>query len=92
VPKVLIVEDDDAMALALRDGFTVEGYTVALARDGVAGLRLAVDEAPDLVVLDVMLPRMNGLDVCRQLRADGVPVPILMLTARGQEIDKVLGL
>ena len=62
------------------------------ARDGEAGLRSARDEPPDLMILDVMLPRMTGLDVCRELRAKGNAVPIIMLTARGQEIDKVVGL
>jgi DNA-binding response OmpR family regulator len=90
--RVLIVEDDEAMSVALRDGFQYEGYAVTLARDGEAGLELATAEAPDLILLDVMLPRMTGLDICRQLRSDGNPVPIIMLTARGQEIDKVLGL
>lgn len=92
VPRVLIVEDDDAMATALRDGFAVEGYEVSLAKDGVAGLEMARQNAPDLIVLDVMLPRLSGLDVCKQLRSEGRAAPILMLTARGQEIDKVLGL
>jgi DNA-binding response OmpR family regulator len=90
--KVLIVEDDQAMAVALRDGFTYEGYTVQVARDGSAGLRLAQEKSLDLVILDVMLPRLSGLDVCRQLRGAGNQTPIIMLTARGQEIDKVLGL
>jgi two-component system alkaline phosphatase synthesis response regulator PhoP len=90
--KVLIVEDDDAMSVALRDGFTYEGYEVVMARDGTAGLRSAVDESPDLIILDVMLPEMSGLDVCQRLRGGGHDVPIIMLTARGQEIDKVLGL
>ncbi len=90
--KVLIVEDDEAMTVALRDGFEYEGYTVRTASDGLQGLRLAEEEEPDLVLLDVMLPKMTGLDVCRQLRAEGNSVPIIMLTARGQEIDKVLGL
>ncbi len=90
--KVLIVEDDQAMAVALRDGFTYEGYAVQVARDGLAGLRLATERGLDLVILDVMLPRMSGLDVCRQLRSTGHDTPIIMLTARGQEIDKVLGL
>jgi len=92
MPKVLIVEDDAAMATALSDGFTYEGYDIVLARDGEAGLKAAHDSAPDVIVLDVMLPKMNGLDVCKRLRADGSNVPIMMLTARGQEIDKVLGL
>ena len=90
--KVLIVEDDEAMAVALRDGFDYEGYEVATARDGAAGLERATRGAPDLIVLDVMLPKMSGLDVCKKLRAGGDRVPIIMLTARGQEIDKILGL
>ena len=90
--KVLIVEDDQAMAVALRDGFTYEGYAVQVARDGQTGLKLAGEKGLDLVILDVMLPRLSGLDVCRQLRGAGNNTPIIMLTARGQEIDKVLGL
>lgn len=92
MPKVLIVEDDDSMIAALRDGFEYEGYTVSLARDGAAGLLQASETAPDLIILDVMLPKMSGLDVCREIRKGGNTVPIIMLTARGQEIDKVLGL
>jgi two-component system alkaline phosphatase synthesis response regulator PhoP len=90
--RVLIVEDDQAMAVALRDGFVYEGYTVQVARDGQSGLKMAAERGLDLVILDVMLPRMSGLDVCRQLRSEGNSTPIIMLTARGQEIDKVLGL
>ncbi|HYP53735.1 MAG TPA: response regulator transcription factor [Pyrinomonadaceae bacterium] len=90
--KVLIVEDDQAMAVALRDGFAYEGYTVQVARDGTTGLRMAGEKGLDLVILDVMLPRLSGLDVCKQLRSAGNTTPIIMLTARGQEIDKVLGL
>lgn len=92
MPKVLIVEDDEAMSTALRDGFSYEGYEVVLARDGAAGLQLSGESSPDVIILDVMLPKMSGLDVCKQIRKEGNPVPILMLTARGQEIDKVLGL
>jgi DNA-binding response OmpR family regulator len=93
MPHVLIVEDDDSMARALHDGFEYEGYQVTLARDGEAGLSLARREPPpDLLVLDVMLPKLSGLDVCRAIRAAGSRMPIIMLTARGQEIDKVLGL
>ncbi|MGD8374948.1 MAG: response regulator transcription factor [Acidobacteriota bacterium] len=92
MPKVLIVEDDDSMAVALKDGFEYEGYEVIVARDGAAGLEAASTGRPDLMVLDVMLPKMNGLDVCRQIRKEGSSLPIIMLTARGQEIDKVLGL
>ncbi|HEV7508469.1 MAG TPA: response regulator transcription factor [Thermoanaerobaculia bacterium] len=92
--RVLIVEDDEAMSIALRDGFQYEGYAVTLARDGEAGLEMAMaaTDPPDLILLDVMLPKMTGLDICRQLRSGGHGVPIIMLTARGQEIDKVLGL
>jgi len=90
--KVLIVEDDQAMAVALRDGFEYEGYTVQVARDGAVGLKLASDRDLDLIVLDVMLPKMSGFDVCKQLRSAGNATPIIMLTARGQEIDKVVGL
>ncbi len=92
MPKVLIVEDDDSMATALTDGFRYEGYEASLVRDGAEGLRMAQDSKPDIIILDVMLPKMNGLDVCREIRKSGNPVPIIMLTARGQEIDKVLGL
>ncbi|MEM7051886.1 MAG: response regulator transcription factor [Acidobacteriota bacterium] len=91
-PRVLIVEDDEAMAVALRDGFEYEGYEVIAATDGEAGLTAARERAPALIVLDVMLPRMTGLDVCKELRRGGDSVPIIMLTARGQEIDKILGL
>ncbi len=90
--KVLIVEDDNAMSIALRDGLQYEGHTVLLATDGRSGLNLAESGNPDIVILDVMLPSMSGIDVCRQIRSSGNEVPIIMLTARGQEVDKVLGL
>jgi DNA-binding response OmpR family regulator len=92
MPKVLLVEDDNSIATALKDGFEYEGFSVVHAADGEQGLRMAGGESPDLIILDVMLPKMNGHDVCRQIRKDGNNVPIIMLTARGQEIDKVLGL
>ena len=85
--KVLIIEDDQAMAVALRDGFSYEGYTVEVARDGATGLKLATDRNHDLIILDVMLPKMCGLEVCKHLRGGGNQTPIIMLTARGQEID-----
>jgi DNA-binding response OmpR family regulator len=90
--RVLVVEDDEAMAVALRDGFVYEGYEVAVARDGEAGLQMARENPPDLMILDVMLPKMTGLEICKVLRGEGSDLPIIMLTARGQEIDKVLGL
>jgi two-component system alkaline phosphatase synthesis response regulator PhoP len=90
--KILIVEDEPAMVAGLRDNFEYEGYEVISAEDGVSGLERALADSPDLVVLDVMMPRMSGLDVCKQLKAKRPAVPIIMLTARGQEIDKVVGL
>ncbi len=90
--RVLIVEDDPAMVVALRDGFKYEGYAVQVARDGHAALRAVSESNPDLIILDVMLPKTSGLEICRQLRAVGNHVPIIMVTARGQEIDKVQGL
>src|SRR5438093_12214524 len=90
--RILIVEDEPAMVAGLRDNFEYEGYEVISAVDGVEGLDRALSEKPDLVVLDVMMPRMSGLDVCKQLKLKQPSVPIIMLTARGQEIDKVVGL
>jgi DNA-binding response OmpR family regulator len=90
--RILIVEDEPAMVAGLRDNFEYEGYEVISAGDGVSGLDKALNENPDLVVLDVMMPRMSGLDVCKQLKAKQPGLPIIMLTARGQEIDKVVGL
>src|SRR5881409_1986504 len=89
---ILIVEDEPAMVAGLRDNFEFEGYDVITAPDGVAGLERALKEAPDLVILDVMMPKMSGLDVCRQLKMKRPSMPIIMLTARGQEVDKVVGL
>jgi DNA-binding response OmpR family regulator len=90
--RILIVEDEPNMVAGLRDNFEFEGYEVITAPDGVAGLQRALSEAPDLVILDVMMPRMSGLDVCRRLKAERPAMPIIMLTARGQEVDKVVGL
>lgn len=90
--RVLIIEDDPTMAVALRDGFQFEGYDVLEASDGVVGLQLASEQQPDLIILDIMLPQLSGLDVCQQLRSQGYNMPIIMLTARGQEVDKVRGL
>jgi len=90
--KILVIEDEPNMVAGLRDNFEFEGYEVITANDGVEGLQRALHESPDLVVLDVMMPRMSGLEVCRQLRAKRASIPIIMLTARGQEVDKVVGL
>jgi DNA-binding response OmpR family regulator len=90
--RILIVEDEPNMVAGLRDNFEFEGYDVITAQDGVAGLQRALDDSPDLVLLDVMMPRMSGLDVCKQLKTKRPSIPVIMLTARGQEVDKVVGL
>jgi two-component system alkaline phosphatase synthesis response regulator PhoP len=90
--RVLLVEDESGLVMTLTDLLTSEGYHVETALDGQAGLESALDGGFDLVILDVMLPGKNGFDVCRDLRQRGVQIPILMLTARGQVVDKVLGL
>src|SRR2546428_1749810 len=92
VTKILIVEDEPNMVAGLRDNFEYEGFQVATALDGVDGLEQALKNSPDLVILDVMMPRMSGLDVCKQLKAKRPSIPIIMLTARGQEVDKAVGL
>jgi DNA-binding response OmpR family regulator len=90
--KILIVEDEPDMVLGLKDNFEFEGYEVVTASDGVTGLERARALKPDLVILDIMLPKLSGLEVCKTLRSEGFQTPIIMLTARGQEIDKVVGL
>jgi two-component system alkaline phosphatase synthesis response regulator PhoP len=89
---ILIVEDEPDMANGLRDNLEFEGYGVRIARDGEEALASAEEFPPDLILLDLMLPRRNGLDVCRELRRRGLNVPIIMLTAKSQETDKVVGL
>ena len=89
--KILIVEDEDNLLEALRYNLSKEGYDVSAASDGELGLSIATDLRPDLVILDIMLPKMDGLDVCRHIRSDS-DVPILMLTAKAEEVDKVVGL
>jgi len=90
--KILIIEDEESILMALADDLALEGYEVASAKDGLQGLSMAKEKAHDLIILDIMLPKMDGFEVCKQLRQAGVATPILMLTARSQEIDKVLGL
>ncbi len=90
--RVLLIEDEPGLVLTLTDRLRSEGYDVGSATDGRTGLSRAIEEAWDLVLLDVMLPALSGFDVCRDLRQKGVRTPIIMLTARGQVIDKVLGL
>jgi two-component system alkaline phosphatase synthesis response regulator PhoP len=90
--KLLIVEDEPDLSRVLRDNFEQEGYDVVVAQDGDAGVEDALRLKPNLLLLDVMLPKRSGLDVCRELRQRGFRAPILMLTARGQEVDKIVGL
>jgi DNA-binding response OmpR family regulator len=90
--RILVIEDEPQMLLGLRDNLELEGYEVQTAADGDEGLQKAATFQPDLVILDVMLPRKNGFDVCRELRARSIATPVVMLTARNQETDKVLGL
>jgi DNA-binding response OmpR family regulator len=92
VKTILIVEDDRSINMGLAKNLKYEGYQVLSAEDGERGLRLAVDRKPDAIVLDVMLPGASGFEVCRSLRRARIHTPILILTARDQEVDKVMGL
>lgn len=89
---VLIIEDDSTMLRGLKDNFEYAGYHVVTAADGEAGLCAALDARPDLVILDIMLPKINGYEVCRLMRKEKLEMPIIMLTAKGEESDIVLGL
>lgn len=89
---VLIIEDDPTMLRGLKDNFEFQGFRVQTAADGEEGLQAAIDGKPDLVVLDIMLPKINGYEICRLIRKEGLDFPIIMLTAKGQESDVVLGL
>jgi len=90
--RILIVDDEPQMVRGLEDNLRFEGYQTLSARDGREALAVAVAESPDLILLDVMMPGMSGWDVCRELRAKGLAMPIIMLTARGEESDRVQGL
>jgi len=90
--KILIIEDEESILMALQDDLTLEGFAVITASDGETGFSKARDGNLDLIILDIMLPLMNGFDVCKKLREIGITTPILILTARGQEVDRVLGL
>jgi len=92
MPRILIVEDDEAIAVALEDDLRLEGYAVEAVHDGEAATRRAREEPFDLVILDLMLPKKDGFDVCREIRRAGVQSMILVLTARTQDTEKVLGL
>jgi len=90
--RVLVVEDDPAILQGLADNLGFEGYDVITASDGESAYRIQRAQKPDLIVLDLMLPRMSGLELCRKMRAEGIQTPIMMLTARSEESDRVIGL
>jgi DNA-binding response OmpR family regulator len=90
--RILVVEDEPAIAIGLKDDLELEGYTVDVAEDGASAMELAGHSQYDLMLLDVMLPKKDGFSVCRELRAAGLRTPIILLTARGEESDKVRGL
>ena len=92
MPDILVIEDEPQMLTGLRDNLEAEGYNVDSAADGKTGLQKITDNSYHLIILDVMLPQMSGLDVLKKARENGVRTPVIMLTARGEEIDKVLGL
>jgi DNA-binding response OmpR family regulator len=89
---ILLVEDEPSMQIGLKDNLELESYQVDIAADGEIGLQKIIDSPYDLVLLDVMLPKLSGFDVCKKARAAGITTPFILLTARGEEIDKILGL
>ncbi len=89
---ILVVEDDAGISMAVRDELEFEGFRVEVAHDGRAGLEAILRSPPDLVVLDIMLPGQNGFQICKEIRTRGISTPVIVLTARGQEADKVRGL
>ncbi|MCB9207717.1 MAG: response regulator, partial [Ignavibacteriales bacterium] len=90
--KVLIVEDEESMRLGLGDNLKFDGYNVDFAEDGEKGLNKIRENKYNLILLDIMLPKISGFEVCKTIRKEGVKTPVIMLTAKGEEIDKVLGL
>lgn len=90
--RLLVVEDEQAMLMGLKDNLEFEGYHVDIADDGARGLEMILKNEHDLILLDVMLPSMSGFDVCKNARSQGITIPVILLTAKGEEIDKVLGL
>ncbi|MBX7097178.1 MAG: response regulator transcription factor [Myxococcaceae bacterium] len=91
-PRILVVEDDLSILTGVAMNLRYEGYEVLQAQDGRDGLQKALDEQPDLLILDVMLPRLNGFEVLRELRGRGLTIPVVILSAKGQELDKITGL
>ena len=92
MPRILIVDDEPEIVRGLEDNLRFEGYETMAATDGAEAVAVAAREAPDLVLLDIMMPKLSGWDVCRELRRRGIQVPVIMLSARGEEVDRVLGL
>ncbi len=90
--KILIIEDEEDLAKGLKLNLEDEGYKVDWASEGSEGLQKTIEDTPDLIILDIMLPKKNGLEVCQELRQKKINIPIIMLTAKGEEIDKVIGL
>jgi two-component system, OmpR family, alkaline phosphatase synthesis response regulator PhoP len=90
--KILIIEDEESIRMALEDDFRLEGYEVEVASDGIEGFTKGANTDVDVIILDIMLSGMNGFDICKKLRSKGIKTPIIMLTAKGQEIDRVVGL
>ena len=90
--KILVIEDEESILMALEDNLKLEGYSVSSALDGEKGLSAAREGKHDLIILDIMLPKMDGFEVCKKIRSEGITTPILMLTAKSQEADKVIGL
>jgi DNA-binding response OmpR family regulator len=89
---ILVIEDDPSILLGLRKNLEYEGYQVLVAKDGEEGLAMAFDQSPDLILLDIMLPHVNGFEICRSIRRHEPTVPILIISAKDQEIDKIMGL
>jgi DNA-binding response OmpR family regulator len=90
--RILVIEDEPSLSMTIRDELEFEGFEACVVQDGVAGLERILNDAPDLVVLDVMLPGKSGFEICREARRQGLDTPIIMLTARAQEVDRVRGL
>ena len=89
---ILVVEDDAGIRVVLRDALSAQGYEVKTADNGIRGLEMARDLKPDLLILDVMLPGMDGFEICKRIRKEGIVSPVLMLTVKDEEVDKILGL
>jgi len=90
--RILVIEDEASLSMAIRDELEFEGFEASVVEDGIAGLERILAEAPDLVILDLMLPGKSGFEICREVRNRGISTPIIMLTARAQEVDRVRGL